>query len=134
MDYSTKAVLSRHSRIDTHMNSHRLWEQAQDYIYSNQWEFLDSIPPQRGGSGYVLPPLCKNLSEAGTHLQQKLSLLQRELTPVLTRLDVRPYTQEMAKQKQHNDIFVVFVSYSSTQAFYLTSFFHVYLVSYFVFF
>ena len=108
MDYSKKAVLSRHSRIHiwTHIdyeNKHRAC------IYSRQWDSL-----QRGGSGHMLPPLGNKLSATGSHLQWKHSLHQWGLTPVLTTLDVRPYTQEVAKQIQHNGTFVECLSHSFT--------------------
>ena len=91
------------------MKSHRLWEQAQDiYILKTL-----GLSAERG-SGHMLPPLGKKLSATGTHLQWKHSLHQWGLTPVLTTLDVRPYTQEVAKQNQHNGTFVECLSHSFT--------------------
>ena len=59
----------------------------------------------------MLPPLGKNLSATGTHLQWKHSLHQWGLTPVLTTLDARSYTQKVAKQNQHNGTFVECLSH-----------------------
>lgn len=65
IDDSKETFSSGLNRTDAHMNSGRLWKQAQGLHRFN----LDCVLEMREGTGHGLLPLTKKLSAIGTQWQ-----------------------------------------------------------------
>lgn len=68
MDDFQETVSTRHSRTARHMNSFRLWQQAQGLLHMSK---PGGLPTLRGGRRSGFPSLTKKLSESNNKLQRK---------------------------------------------------------------
>lgn len=70
---TTETVSSRHTRADTHMNSQRLWQHAQD-VHKFKSDRVSVLRGEVEGKQTQGPTLTKKLSTVDTHWQREKSI------------------------------------------------------------